>query len=119
MSINDTPDDLETLEKYGPKVGSNIGDIETTTALAAGKKPRSQDEMVGRNLMALAGRPEAIEANQRMLKDARELGNQYKRETRDKGVKEDSTIEKLRRSLGFKHGGKISTAEKNKTQRRW
>ena len=119
MPFDDTPEYLENMRQYGPNIGSNISDVENATALAAGRAPRSQDEMMGRNLMALAGRPEAIAANQRLMKEARELGNQYKRETRGLGTNQESTIDKLRRTLGFKHGGKVSTAEKNKNQPRW
>jgi hypothetical protein len=72
----------ENLEKYGPKVGSNIEKIEEAVSLASGRKPRDRNEMLGQNVMAMAGRSDARKQNEKLIKEAQELGDQYKREAR-------------------------------------
>jgi hypothetical protein len=109
----------ENLEKYGPKMGSNVSKIEETVSLAAGRKPRSSKEMMGQNLMAMAGRSDASKENEKLIKEAEELGSQYKREARGTEGSSSTIPKKMLSALGFKHGGKISTCSPNKSQSRW
>jgi hypothetical protein len=109
----------ENLEKYGPKVGSNVDKLEETVSLAAGRKPRERNEMLGQNIMAMAGRSDARKQNEKLIKEAQELGDQYKREARGTEGSSSTIPKSVLSALGFKHGGKISTCSPNKSQSRW
>ena len=113
------PEFLKNLNKYGPKKSENISVLEETTATAAGRKPRTSEEMLGQNLLAIAGDPKARKKNEQLMQEVKELGDQYKREARDVDAPSQSVISRLKNSLGFKHGGKVSTTKPNKKQPRW
>lgn len=117
MADQDT-DFLENLSKYGPKKVDNIFRLEETAALAAGRKPKSREELMGQKMLAMAGDPEARKKNEKLMQEIKELGDQYKREAKG-SVASSSIPYQLRSALGFKHGGKVSTSKTNKKQARW
>jgi len=112
------PEFLKNLNKYGPKKKDNIAILEETVSTASGRKPRTSEEVMGQNLLAMAGDPEARKKNEKLMQEAKELGDQYKREAKG-SVSSSSIPYQLRTALGFKHGGKISTTQPNKKQPRW
>jgi len=106
---------MENLEKYGPGTSGKVKDVEKMTALASGRPER--EDIYEENFRAIAGKPS--KAIKELVQEAKELGDQYKREARGVEKPESSISKKLLTNLGFKHGGKISTAEKNSACKGW
>jgi len=109
------PNYEENLNKYGPGTTGQVKDLERMVA-AANARPENKD-IYEKNFRSIVSRPS--KEIQNLAQEAGELANQYKREAR--GVEApDSTIpKKILTTLGFKHGGKISTAEKHSGCKGW
>jgi len=98
------PKVVENLRRYGPSASSNIGKLEEMAALANSRQPKSEKEMIGRNIMAAAGMSQDQAGTSDLAKELRELGDQYRRESRGTvPVQEEDKMKK---------GGKVSSASK-------
>jgi len=93
----------ENLRKYGPKTSGHVGDLERMAALANAREARPEKEMLGRNMMAIAGVPSEKAGTAGLVQEIKELGDQYKREARGTVPSDDE---------GMKKGGKVSSASK-------
>jgi hypothetical protein len=98
------PKVVENLRRYGPSASANIGKLEEMAALANSRQPKSDKEMIGRNIMAAAGMSQEQAGTSDLSKELKELGDQYKREAR--GTVRPPEEEKL------SSGGKVSSASK-------
>ena len=98
------PKVVEDLRRYGPSASANIGKLEEMAALANSRQPKSEKEMIGRNIMAAAGMSQEQAGTSDLSKELKELSDQYKREAR--GTVRPPEEEKLSK------GGKVSSASK-------
>ena len=99
------PKVVENLRRYGPAASANIGKLEEMAALANSRQPKSDKEMIGRNIMAAAGMSQEQAGTSDLSKELKELSDQYKREARGT-VRPSEDEEKLSK------GGKVSSASK-------
>ena len=97
------PKVVEDLRRYGPSASANIGRLEEMAALANMRKPTSEKEMLGRNIMAAAGMSQEQAGTSDLVKELRELRDQYKREAR-------GTVPAAEEKM--KKGGKVSASKR-------
>jgi hypothetical protein len=99
------PKVVEDLRRYGPSASANIGKLEEMAALANSRQPKSEKEMIGRNIMAAAGMSQEQAGTSDLSKELKELGDQYKRESR-------GTVPAAEKEEKLKKGGSVSSASR-------